>query len=56
MYKAWLCYPHTYEDDEDEQEPCILFKQPRQYLYKQVIEINFNIVHRWANADRKLYE
>ena len=37
MKLAWLCYTHTYEDDE--QEIIIVFEEPAKWKYSKVVPI-----------------
>jgi hypothetical protein len=53
MYMAWLCYPHTY--DLDDNEPEIKFSEPESWMYDKILPIQFNILHRWSDKDKKLY-
>jgi hypothetical protein len=53
MYMAWLCYPHTYDlDDLDDNEPEIKFEEPESYLYAKILPIQFNILHKWDDHKR----
>jgi hypothetical protein len=57
MYMAYLCFPHSYDgDDEEDTEVEISFVEPSRYMYRKVIPISFNILHEWTDKDRKLYE
>lgn len=38
MYMAWLCYPHTY-DDEYEKKAEIRFEEPEEWKYSKIIPI-----------------
>lgn len=53
-YMAYLCYPHSY-DDEDDNEPVelvIKFEEPEQWKYETVIPIQFDVLHRWDDHKR----
>ena len=56
MYIAYICYSHSYEDDDEEQNPTICFTEPESYLYKQIIPISFHPLMRWSQKDAKLFE
>jgi hypothetical protein len=43
MYRAWICYPHTY--DLDDNEPEIKFSEPDSYKYSKIIPISFSVLH-----------
>ena len=55
---AYLCYPHTYEEDEDT-KPVIKFEEPEKWKYEKVLPIQFDILHRWDDhkrpKDKRLY-
>ena len=50
-YMAYLCYPQSY-DDEDDNEPEIKFEEPEQWMYETVIPIQFDVLHRWDDHKR----
>jgi hypothetical protein len=50
-YMAYLCYPHSY-DDEDDNESVIKFEEPEQWKYETVIPIQFDVLHRWDDHKR----
>ena len=56
MYMAWLCYPYSYEDDEDEVEATIEFEEPERWKYGKVIPIQFSVLHQWSDKDKELYK
>jgi hypothetical protein len=53
-YSAWLCYPHTY--DLDDNEPEIKFSEPDSYKYSKIIPIQFSVLHQWTDKDKGLYK
>jgi hypothetical protein len=53
-YSAWLCYPHTY--DLDDNEPEIKFSEPDIYKYSKIIPIQFSVLHQWTDKDKGLYK
>jgi hypothetical protein len=56
MYTAWLCYPWSDEDDEDEdRSPVVELKEPAEWKYGKVIPISFTILHSWTDKDKELY-
>ena len=57
MYMAWLCYPNSYfDDDEDDNEPEIKFEQPDDWKYEKIIPIQFSPLHSWSDKDKGLYK
>lgn len=54
MYMAYLCYPHSY--DEDDNEPEIKFEQPDDWKYEKILPIQFNVLHQWSDKDKGLYK
>lgn len=52
---AYLCFRHQYDGDDDI-DPIIKFEEPSHYLYAQVIPIQFSVLHKWTEQDRKLYK
>lgn len=54
---AYLCFPHSYEgDDDDDQVAIIWFQEPSRYLYSKVIPISFTVLHEWTSKDEALYK
>lgn len=41
MYKAWICYPGDAWGQDDDEEPVVLFYEPREHMYGKVIPIAF---------------
>jgi hypothetical protein len=57
MYIAWLCFPNTFEDDEDEDHsPVVEFSEPASWKYGKVIPVSFTILHSWTDKDKELYK
>lgn len=59
MYQAWICFPRTFEGDDDddyEPEPYIKFSEPEAWMFDKVIPISFNILHSWTDKDKGLYK
>jgi hypothetical protein len=57
MYAAWICYPNTFDDDDDyEPDACIEFSEPASWKYGKVIPISFTILHSWTDKDKELYK
>ena len=54
MYIAYLCYPYSYDEDDDV-EPCINFSEPNTYMYAKVIPIQFSPLCSWTEHDAELY-
>jgi len=55
MYIAWLCYPYAYDEDDDEVEPTIEFREPGSWKYGKVIQIQFSVLQQWTDRDKELY-
>lgn len=55
-YKAYLCYQHPYDDDEEDPEPVLKFEEPSRYMYGIIIPITFSVLHDWADKDKGLYK
>ena len=56
MYMAWLCYPHSYDSDDQEIEPKIEFEDPSDWKYEKVIPIQFTVLHQWSRKDKAPYK
>jgi hypothetical protein len=57
VYKAWLCYPATFDDDDlDDVKPEIAFEEPGRYRYTKVIPIQFSVLHNWSDKEERLYK
>ena len=55
-YIAYLCYPHPYEDDEeDDCEPTLKFSEPASWQYARVTPIQFSVLHNFTDKDKGLY-
>lgn len=54
-YMAYLCYHHSYDDDE-ELEPVIKFEEPADWKYEKIIPIQFSVLHHWTDKDKGLYK
>jgi len=41
MKLAWICYPHSYDDEDEDEEtiPVLVTTEPHEYRYKKVIAI-----------------
>lgn len=58
-YCAWLCYKHTYDDDNEliDETTEIVFEQPESWRYDQIIPIQFTPLTSWnAIMDKKLWK
>ena len=54
---AYLCYPYSYGDEDDNEpvELVIRFEQPEKWKYEKVLPIQFSVLHGWTNKDKGLY-
>jgi hypothetical protein len=55
MYIGYLCYPHPFDDDEEDREAVLKFTEPDTWKYEKVIPIQFSVLHSWTINDKKLY-
>lgn len=49
MNKAWICYPTSYSDDNEDWDldPVIVFEEPPAWKYNKVIPIAFSVLKDW---------
>jgi hypothetical protein len=58
-YIAYICYRHTYDDDNEliDEATEICFEQPDKWKYSQVIPIQFSPLMSWdEHKDKKLWK
>lgn len=51
-YIAYLCYPHSYDEEDEELETVIKFEEPEQWKYETVIPIQFDVLNEWKDHKR----
>ena len=56
-YLAYICYNHTYDDDNEliDENPEIRFEEPERYLYSKVILITFTPLYSWSEKDANIF-
>lgn len=58
-YIAYICYRHTYNDDNEliDEATELVFEEPQTWKYAQVITIQFSPLMSWDHSnDKKLWK